>query len=178
MAAPSTPVPVGLSTASVYPEGAAAAFDIAAEFGYDGVEVMVWADPVSQNARALRALSEHHGIPILSIHAPTLLLTQRVMSQDPWGKIDGSIELAHAVGAPTETLADFRLLMQRLRIGRAKGRWVNWSWAPNPRDCATMAGLLDADGAAFIVHAAADDLQTDPSGNSGARITCGVFAPG
>ena len=43
---------------------------------------------------------------------------------------------------------------------------------------ATMAGLLDADGAAFIVHAAADDLQTDPSGNSGARITCGVFAPG
>ncbi len=104
MAAPPAPVPVGLSTASVYPEGAAAAFDIAADLGYDGVEVMVWADPVSQNARALRALSEHHGIPILSVHAPTLLLTQRVMSQDPWGKIDGSIELAHAVGAPTVVL--------------------------------------------------------------------------
>ena len=40
---------------------------------------------------------------------------------------------------------------------------------------ATMAGLLDADGAAMVVHAAADDLKTDPSGNSGARIACGVF---
>lgn len=41
---------------------------------------------------------------------------------------------------------------------------------------ATMAGLLDADGAAMLVHAAPDDLKTDPSGNSGARIACGVFA--
>lgn len=42
---------------------------------------------------------------------------------------------------------------------------------------ATMAGLLDADGAAFIVHAAPDDLMTDPSGNSGGRVACGVFQP-
>lgn len=41
---------------------------------------------------------------------------------------------------------------------------------------ATMAGLLDADGAAIVVHAGADDLMTDPSGNSGGRIACGVFA--
>lgn len=39
----------------------------------------------------------------------------------------------------------------------------------------TLAGLLDADGAALIVHASADDLMTDPSGNSGARIACGIF---
>ncbi len=42
----------------------------------------------------------------------------------------------------------------------------------------TMAGLLDADGAAFLVHAKADDLKTDPSGASGDRIACGVFAAG
>jgi len=39
----------------------------------------------------------------------------------------------------------------------------------------TMAGLLDADGSAFVVHAGPDDLKTDPAGNSGARIACGMF---
>jgi len=42
---------------------------------------------------------------------------------------------------------------------------------------ATFAGLLDADGSAFVVHASPDDLKTDPSGNSGGRIACGVFQP-
>lgn len=40
---------------------------------------------------------------------------------------------------------------------------------------ATLAGLLDADGSAIVVHAGPDDLMTDPSGNSGGRIACGVF---
>lgn len=34
--------------------------------------------------------------------------------------------------------------------------------------------LLDTDGASFVIHATADDYKTDPSGNSGARIACGV----
>jgi Cu-Zn family superoxide dismutase len=42
---------------------------------------------------------------------------------------------------------------------------------------ASVAAMLDADGAALVVHEKADDLQTDPSGNSGGRIACGVFAP-
>ena len=40
---------------------------------------------------------------------------------------------------------------------------------------ATMSGLLNTDGSAMVVHAGADDLLTDPSGNSGVRIACGVF---
>ena len=39
----------------------------------------------------------------------------------------------------------------------------------------TSAQLLDADGAAVVIHADPDDYKTDPSGNSGGRIACGVL---
>ncbi len=37
-----------------------------------------------------------------------------------------------------------------------------------------IAALFDADGTAIVVHASSDDQRTDPSGNSGARVACGV----
>lgn len=44
----------------------------------------------------------------------------------------------------------------------------------------TLAGgsfeqLMDQDGAALVVHAGEDDYKSDPAGNSGGRIACGVF---
>ena len=95
---------VALSTSSVYPQNCATAFDLAQRLGYDGLEVMVWTDPVSQEAGALKSLSDLHGLPIVSVHAPTLLLTQRVWGPEAWSKIDNSIELAAAVGADTVVL--------------------------------------------------------------------------
>ena len=95
---------IGLSSSSVYPDNAATAFATADRLGYDGVEIMVWTDPVTQEAGALNALAELHAMPILSVHAPTLLLTQRVWGTEPWGKVDRSIELALEVGAPTVVL--------------------------------------------------------------------------
>jgi len=35
--------------------------------------------------------------------------------------------------------------------------------------------LLDASGAAIVIHAARDDYKTDPAGDSGSRIACGVI---
>jgi sugar phosphate isomerase/epimerase len=90
---------VGLSTVSVYPQSTAAAFSIASALGYDGVEVMVWADPVSQDGAALRALSDHYGLPILAVHAPCLFISRRVWTTDPWVKLERARQTAEVVGA-------------------------------------------------------------------------------
>jgi superoxide dismutase, Cu-Zn family len=37
------------------------------------------------------------------------------------------------------------------------------------------AAVFDGDGTAIIVHAAADDYKTDPTGNSGPRVACGIL---
>jgi Cu-Zn family superoxide dismutase len=39
------------------------------------------------------------------------------------------------------------------------------------------SALLDADGASIVIHAGPDDYKTDPAGNSGDRIACGVITP-
>ena len=90
---------VALSTASVYPESTAAAFEIAAKLGYDGVEIMVWTDPVSQDVEALKRLSDYHGVPILAVHAPCLIITQRVWGTDPWAKLVRARNAADTLGA-------------------------------------------------------------------------------
>jgi sugar phosphate isomerase/epimerase len=90
---------IALSTASVYPESTAHAFGYAASLGYDAVEVMVGIDALSQQTSALKQLSDHHEMPVCAIHAPCLLFTQRVWGTDPWGKLERSADLAHAVGA-------------------------------------------------------------------------------
>src|SRR5437764_6933848 len=90
---------VALSTASVYPESTATAFELAARLGYDGVEVMVWTDPISQDVEALQRLSDYHGIEISAIHAPCLIVTQRVWGTDPWAKLVKAQAAAERLGA-------------------------------------------------------------------------------
>ena len=91
--------PVALSTSSVYPERTPDAFEIAARLGYDGIEVMVYTDPVSQDADVLRRLRDYHQLPIVSVHAPSLLVTQRVWGREPWEKLRRAKDLAERVGA-------------------------------------------------------------------------------
>ena len=35
--------------------------------------------------------------------------------------------------------------------------------------------VFDADGSAIVIHAKADDYKSDPAGNAGDRIACGVI---
>ena len=88
-----------LSTASVYPETTTHAFEYADRLGYDAVEVMVGIDLVSQDTEKIRSLSEYHEIPVCAVHAPCLLITQRVWGTEPWGKLERSAEMASALGA-------------------------------------------------------------------------------
>src|SRR5262249_61182533 len=67
--------------------------------GYDGVEVMVSADAVSQDSEVLRRLADYHGVPVLAVHAPCLLITQRVWGLEPWGKLIRAKEMAEKLGA-------------------------------------------------------------------------------
>lgn len=74
--------------------------------------------------------------------------------QNPSGPHQGDLP---NVFVPESGTLRFETIASRLSLGGAQG-------------------LLDADGAALVVHAYADDYQTDPSGNSGARVACGVVS--
>ncbi|MEZ0384062.1 MULTISPECIES: sugar phosphate isomerase/epimerase family protein [Mycobacteriaceae] len=94
-------IKVGLSTASVYPLRAEAAFEYAARLGYDGVELMVWGEPVSQDIGAVERLSRKYRVPVLSVHAPCLLISQRVWGANPIHKLERSVRAAERLEAPT-----------------------------------------------------------------------------
>lgn len=92
---------VTMSTTSVYPWRTPRAFEVAADLGYDGVEVMVWGDETTQDAQKLERLSEKHDMPIRSIHAPTLLVSQRVWGGSPAPKLTRTVDMAVELGAST-----------------------------------------------------------------------------
>jgi len=94
-------IQVGLSTASVYPLRTEAAFEYAARLGYDGVELMVWAESVSQDIEAVAELSRRYAMPVLAVHAPCLLISQRVWGANPIAKLDRSVRAAEDLGAQT-----------------------------------------------------------------------------
>lgn len=70
--------------------------------------------------------------------------------------------LGFASDSSVATLADFRDLMKRLKIGRAKGRWTNWSWEANARDCGVMADLLFKGGRAIGMRRRPGDIAGWP----------------
>ncbi|MWV28761.1 superoxide dismutase family protein [Aurantiacibacter rhizosphaerae] len=39
-----------------------------------------------------------------------------------------------------------------------------------------LTEIFDADGTALVVHEGADDYRSDPAGDAGSRVACGVFS--
>lgn len=98
------PIPVALSTSSVYPDDIETAFAICQDLGFDGMETMVLPQQAAtRDAALIRDLVQQYQLPVMAVHAPTLLVSQTVWG-GPWEKIDKSLELARAVGAEVVVL--------------------------------------------------------------------------
>jgi sugar phosphate isomerase/epimerase len=62
---------------------------------------MVWGESVSQDIDAVAKLSRRYRMPVLSVHAPCLLISQRVWGANPIPKLDRSVRAAEKLGAQT-----------------------------------------------------------------------------
>src|SRR5690606_32666761 len=58
-------------------------------------------DSSTRDVESLRELSARYSLPVLSVHAPVLLLTKLVWGTDPRVKLERSAELAADLGADT-----------------------------------------------------------------------------
>lgn len=126
----------------------------------------------TQVGRAVRVVLEAQGLPpgvkAVHVHAVGKCEGPGFNSAgdhfNPMGKQHGALNPAgpHAGDLPNVTIgADGR--------GRLESTTELLTLLSGP------TSLFDADGSALVVHGAPDDFRTDPTGNSGARIACGVI---
>lgn len=90
-----------MSASCVYPLGLEPAFKYAKAAHYDGIELMITSEDTTRNPEQLQQLIDKYELPILSIHAPVLLLTHFVWGRDPQIKLEKTTELATQIGADT-----------------------------------------------------------------------------
>ncbi len=112
---------VGMGTICAYPLPLEEAFRLSRDIGYDGVEVMVTTDRDTHSADAIKRLSDKYQQPVLSIHAPVVLLTTFVWGTNPRVKLERTAELAADVGADTVVVhppfrwqADYAVQFERI----------------------------------------------------------------
>jgi sugar phosphate isomerase/epimerase len=91
---------LAFSSAAFFARPLADTFDLVAETGYTGVEVMVTRDPASQDAAVMSALAGERGLEIRALHSPSLLVTRKVWGTDPIGKIERSLQVAADAAVP------------------------------------------------------------------------------
>ncbi len=91
---------IALSTGSLYNYGTARVFELAAQAGYDGIEVLVDQRWDTRHPAYLQRLSDDYGIPILIVHNP-FVFDVAGWPDDQLGRLQRTVTLAQEIGAPT-----------------------------------------------------------------------------
>ncbi len=111
------------------------------------------ATPASGGARDVQAFDTSSPVA----DEPDVLATPEIAAS-PAGEGGHAGDLGNIVG-PNEGAAAYSIVTDRFTLSEG------------------ATSLQDEDGSALIIHADRDDLTTDPGGNSGDRIICGVIYP-
>lgn len=92
---------MGLSTSCLFPLGVKSTFRAAKELGYNGIELMITGDKKTRDIEYLKQLQDTYQLPILSVHAPTLIATHFVWGTDAKAKLRKTAEMSKELGAST-----------------------------------------------------------------------------
>ena len=109
-----------------------------------GVPKRIWPLVVIDEAHRIRNPNSQQGLVCrqMAAAASFTIYMSATAGQSPHELSYLGPLLARAADMPSADLDGFRQLMKRLKMGRARGRWKNWSWEPNEADRARMAALL------------------------------------
>lgn len=76
-------------------------FELIGEAGFDGAELMIMQDKVSQDPLRLGALAARYGVPVPAVHGPFLVATWLVFGTDPKGKLERCVRFAETAKVST-----------------------------------------------------------------------------
>jgi sugar phosphate isomerase/epimerase len=99
---PQVPVPPVLAaTGPFFMFSLEETFELIAEAGFDGAELMIMQDRLSQDPHRLGALAARYGIPVPAVHGPFLVATWLVFGTDPKGKLERCVRFAETAKVST-----------------------------------------------------------------------------
>jgi sugar phosphate isomerase/epimerase len=90
---------IALSTGSLYTYGLTRIFALAAEAGFDGIEIMVEAPQDTRDAAYLQCTAAEAGLPIVALHSP-FVLDVPGWPGDQMGRLERTVALAQAIDVP------------------------------------------------------------------------------
>jgi len=93
--------PVLAATGPFYMHSLEETFETIAEAGFDGAELMITQDRLSQDPHRMAAVAARYDLPVRAVHGPFLLATWLVFGTDPKGKIERCVAFAEAAQVST-----------------------------------------------------------------------------